>query len=106
MKYLIDECVNLKKRYRKNKSIVLSEYKLGMGTKDHIVLEYAVKNNLKLVTNDMKLAMQTALRNHPVFFLDKRQKGFTLKLEETDEVTKFNDSTTFYLLENDQVVIP
>jgi len=86
--------------------MVLSDYKVGSGAKDHQVLEYAIKNNLKLVTNDMKFAMQTALRNHPVSYMDNRKRGFNLKLEPTDEITKFSDSITFYLLENDKVVIP
>jgi len=106
MRYLIDESVTMKKCHRKDKAMELSDYKLGAGAKDREVLEYAIKKKLALVTNDMKLAMQTALRNHPVFYLSKNNRGFIVKLEQADEIVKFSGSMTFYLLENDKIVIP
>jgi len=43
MKYLVDECMGLKKQFIKNKDILLSRDVLGQGTPDSEILDYAVK---------------------------------------------------------------
>ena len=105
MKYLIDECMGLKKQLIKNKDILLSRDVLGEGTPDSEILDYAVKKNLILVTNDMKFALRTAMKHHPVLYTGF-QGGFKISAERTDDAVRFCGSKTFYLLENDKVVIP
>jgi len=105
MKYLVDECMGLKKQFIKNKDILLSRDVLGEGTPDHEILDYAVKKNLILVTNDMKLALRTAMKNHPVYYVGFHG-GFKIRAEATEKAVRFSGSKTFYLMENDKVVIP
>ena len=106
MKYLVDACISLKKQFIKNNTnILLSRHVLGEGAPDHEILDYAIKKNLILVTNDMKFALRTAMRNHPVYY-NGYQGGFKIKAETMEEAVRFSDDKTFYLLENDQVMIP
>ena len=105
MKYLIDECMGLKKQLIKNKDILLSRDVLGEGTPDSEILDYVIKKNLILVTNDMKFALRTAMKKQSVLFYGGIGKSFTIHAEETPGA-KFSGSKTFYLLENDKVVIP
>ena len=58
-----------------------------------------------LVTNDMKFALRTAMKNHPVYYVGC-QGGFKISAETTEKAVRFSGSRTFYLLETDQVVIP
>jgi len=105
LKYLVDECLGLKKQFIKNKDVLLSRDVLGEGTPDSEILEYAIKKDLILVTNDMKFALRTAIQNHPVYYIGC-QGGFKINAETTEKAVRFRDSRTFYLLENDKVVIP
>lgn len=106
-KYLIDECLDLKKGVCKNGEYLLSTNVLGAGAPDHEILDYAIKKNLILVTNDMKAALRTAMKNHPIVFYQREGKSFKINAEELGELSrKFSDSVTFYALENDEVVIP
>ena len=106
-KYLIDENVSLGKEAVKNNEILQTKDVLGEGKKDAKLFDYITKNNLILVTNDKRFSLKTAIENHPVRFHDRdTNKTYQLYAKETDEIKKFSDSTTFYILENDQVVIP
>jgi len=54
----------------------------------------------------MKFALRTAMANHPVIFYQRHGKSFKINTEEIIELDrKFNDSISFYALENDLVVI-
>ncbi len=106
-KYLIDENVSMGKEAVKNNEILQAKDALGEGEKDAKLFDYITKNNLILVTNDKRFSLRTAIENHPVRFYDRdTNKTYQINAKETDEIKKFSDSATFYILENDQVVFP
>ena len=105
MRYLIDACIDMKKQATKKRDIVSVQRVLGDGTPDSEVLDYAIKKNLILVTNDMKASLRAAMRNHPVYYTGY-QGGFEIKAKRTEDAVRFRDPITFYALENDEVVIP
>ena len=53
----------------------------------------------------MKFALRTAMKHHPVFYTGYLG-GFKISAEKTKDAVRFSGSKTFYLLENDKVVIP
>ncbi len=74
--------------------------------KDDEIFDYDDKGNLILVTNDMRFSLKTALANNPFRFYDGGvNKTCQINEKETEDAMKFRDSVTFYLLENDGVVI-
>jgi len=107
MKYLVDECLKLKKNIGPTKNYLFSYQVLGEGASDSKILEYAIKKNLTLITNDMKFALRTAMVKHPVIYYQRNGKSMQINTEEIEDLDrKFSGSLTFYALENDEVVIP
>ncbi|MCH7967946.1 MAG: hypothetical protein IH841_01635 [Thaumarchaeota archaeon] len=75
--------------------------------KDDEIFDYVIKENWILVTNYMRCSLKTALANHLFRFYDKEpNKTYQINAKETQDAMKFSDSATFYLLENDEVIIP
>lgn len=55
----------------------------------------------------MRFSLKTALVNHLFrFYNGGANKTYQINAKETDGAMKFRDSVTFYLLENDEVIIP
>ena len=74
--------------------------------KDDEIFDYVVKENLILVTNDMRFSLKTAFANNPFRFYDGgAKKTYQINAKETEDAMKFRDSVTFYLLENDEMII-
>ena len=104
-KYLIDACLSLKKGVCDGSEFVLAQDVLGEGTPDSEVLDYAMKKNLVLITNDMKFALRIAMKNQTALFYTRGGKSFLINAQETPSA-KFSDSLSFYAVENDEVVMP
>ena len=52
--------------------------------KDDEIFDYVVKENLILVTNDMRFSLKTALANHPFRFYDGgANKTYQINAKET-----------------------
>ncbi len=55
----------------------------------------------------MRFSLKTALVNHLFrFYNGGAKKTHQINAKETEDIMKFSDSVTFYLLENDEGVIP
>jgi len=104
-RYILDECLNLAEYCYKSKDTVFSQDIFGMGATDDTIIDYAIKKNLIPITKDLGFTFKTALNNHPVIFRLKDGRYIKIKGKEVD-MTKFNNSLTFYILDSDKVIIP
>ena len=103
MKYLYDECVSCRDVFE-GRNFIQSIDVVGKGATDEKVGDYAVKNNMLLITSDIKFALNMLIQSKPVIF--KNGGDYTLIKPKTEKSRKYSDPITNYLLENDQVVIP
>ncbi len=75
--------------------------------KDDEIFDNVVKENLILVTNDMRFSLKTTFANNSFRFYDEEaNKTCQINVKEIEDAMKFRDSVTFYLLENNEVAIP
>lgn len=107
MNYVIDECVSVrtKEQFRvKNvKGFVHSIDVIGRGATDGAVFELVKKNKAGLITLDKRFALSVLQSGYTVIL----PGGENIRIKPTiDKSPKYSDALTYYLLENDKVVIP
>lgn len=108
LNFLVDECLPVSVQELISGEYIHSTELLPHGAPDNEVLEQAQKNNLILVTADMKLALKIAMDNQKVIF--QNQNGERFLVHGKFIGTNLNQSNleikTKYLLKNNLIVVP
>ena len=108
LNFLIDECLPISIQEFISGEYIHSLELLPKGAPDDSVLEEAQKNNLILVTADMKLALKIAIDNQKVVFQKQNGERFLIhgKFLGNNSNQLNLDSKTKYLLENNLIIVP
>ena len=104
MKLLLDECLHSNREFHETEQFERVVDVLGRGTKDIEILKYIKGTNLLIVTRVWGLILECIKQgNDAVFRNVTRKENILIKREEFP--VKFSDPLTYYLSENEEMIM-
>lgn len=99
-KYLLDECAQIDSTLAEKYNYTQSRDIIGIGAKDEVVLNVAIKKQFVLITGDKRLALHAILHNQKVVFQYCKTKHRVI-IE--PKLTEYYDPISQYILQRDIV---
>ena len=105
MKFLLDESLMYGNKDPIFPPFFNSVNILGKGASDGMIFQYAKKNNMIVVAKDKRFVLDMIVSGSKVVYVDNNYK-VTLVNPKIDVNPKYSSPITFYLQENEEIIIP
>lgn len=106
--YILDECVSIELSFSKHIRFIESRDVLGKSASDDMILDYAKKHELIIVTRDYYFAEKILDEGYPVLLLLFRNKWGIVKPDKNVNTLEriLFDEYTYYLKKRNEIIIP
>lgn len=103
-KYILDECVSAKSDFYRG-VFVQSVDLVGQGASDDEIFEVSKKLKMLIITKDRSFALKILSEKYPVIY---QCEGKTVMIvpEKIIITPKLSDPITYYLLDEEKIVVP